>query len=298
MTQSAASRVEQPGPIGPGIGPGVGQRGLGVLLLVISATAFSTAGLFTKGVEAGAWSVIFWRGLSAGAFTLVYLALLGRLRSELAAMGRSGWAVALIGAAGTAAYIPALKITSIANVTLIYAAVPLLAAALAWAWVGERPTRRVSLCCLAAFLGVLVIVRGSLGRPELLGDLLALAMTLCLACILVIYRRYPETPAGAPALLMSLLLLPPALLFSEPLATSAGETWILVAFGLVFALASVTMLEGARRIPAAEAALLSAMETPLAPFWGWLLLGDLPPAVTWIGGAFIMAAVLASQRRR
>jgi hypothetical protein len=32
---------------------------IGVILLVISAITYSTAGLFTKGVEAGSWDVIF-----------------------------------------------------------------------------------------------------------------------------------------------------------------------------------------------------------------------------------------------
>jgi len=47
----------------------------GVALVCISAIAFSTAGLFTKGVSADAWSVIFWRGVSAAVFTLVYALL-------------------------------------------------------------------------------------------------------------------------------------------------------------------------------------------------------------------------------
>ncbi len=45
----------------------------GVLLMLISALVFSTAGIFTKGVAADAWSVIFWRGLFAALFTGVYV---------------------------------------------------------------------------------------------------------------------------------------------------------------------------------------------------------------------------------
>lgn len=277
---------------------GLNQRGLGVALLLLSAMVFSTAGLFTKGVDAGSWSIIFWRGLFAGLFTLAYLACRGRLRLEFATLGASGWAIAIIGAAGTSIYIPALKITSIANVTLIYAAVPLLAAAMAWAWIGERPSRRVLLCCLTAFLGVLIIVQASLGAPELAGDLMALGMTASLAAIMVIYRRCPETPAGAPALLMCVFLMPAALLFGEPFAATSGEIGIMSAFGLVFAVAAVSLAEGARRVPAAEAGLLSALEMPLAPLWAWLLLADLPPSDTWIGGSAIMAAVLYSQLER
>ncbi|GAB5467284.1 MAG: EamA family transporter [Rhodospirillales bacterium] len=277
------------------VAPAANQRSLGVLLVVVSAMVFSTAGLFTKGVAADAWSILFWRGLAAAIATSLYLASRGSLRRELATMGPSGWAVALIGAAGSSAYIPALKITSIANVTLIYASIPLMAAALAWVTIGERPTRRAGACCLLAFLGVLVIVQGSLGRPELLGDLLALIMTLSLAVIMVIYRCYPETPAGGPAVLMSLLVMPAAALFGDPAAAPLGEIAWMGAFGLVFAVASVTLAEGARRIPAAEAGLLSALDTPLAPLWAWLLLAEVPGQATWIGGALVMAAVLFSQ---
>lgn len=42
---------------------------VGVILLVVAAVTFSTAGIFTKAVEAGVWSVIFWRGVFAAAFT-------------------------------------------------------------------------------------------------------------------------------------------------------------------------------------------------------------------------------------
>ena len=113
-------------------------------------------------------------------------------------MGYSGWAAGLVGASGSAAFISAFKLTSIANVSLIYAASPLLASLLAWAWAGERLTRRVLLGCAAAFTGVAIIVSGSIGGVNLRGDLLAAWMTLALAIWMVIYRRYPKTPAAGP----------------------------------------------------------------------------------------------------
>ncbi len=280
---------------GPARTFGLSPHGIGVLLVIVSATVFSTGGLFTKGVSADAWSIIFWRGLFAGGFTLLYLALKGRLGRELATMGPSGWAVALIGASGSAVYIPALKITTIANATLIYATVPLLAAALAWMWIGERMSRRVTLSCLAAFCGVFVIVQGSLGKPHLIGDLLTLWVTLVMAIIMVIYRRYPLTPAAAPAVVMSFVLLPPALLFGAPFEAELHEIPIMAAFGLTFAVAAVTLAEGSRRVPSAEAGLLSAMETPLAPIWAWLLLAEIPASAPFVGGAVVMAAVVVSQ---
>ena len=43
------------------------QVALGRVLVALPAVAWSTAGIFTKGVEADVWTVLLWRGLLAGA---------------------------------------------------------------------------------------------------------------------------------------------------------------------------------------------------------------------------------------
>ena len=270
-------------------------RRSGVVLMLISALVFSTAGLFTKGVAADAWSVIFWRGLFAALFTGVYILSNGKINHEFRCMGKPGWAVALVGAAGTAAFIPAFKLTSIANVSLIWATGPFVAASIAWIWFRERPTMPIMIASITALSGVFLIVGGSLGEAHLSGDLLALWMTLMMSIIMVVYRRYPQTPAAGPAAVSSLLLLPFGLYFSDPFAAPINEIVIMAAFGLVFALASVMLQEGARRLPPAEAALISAAETPLAPLWAWMLFSELPPVYTIAGGTVILFAVFGSQ---
>jgi drug/metabolite transporter (DMT)-like permease len=267
----------------------------GVILILISATVFSTAGLFVKGVESDAWTILFWRGLSAAIFTAIYVAWRGNLQREFLGMGKPGIMAAIVGALATIAFIPSFKFTSIANVSLIYAAVPFVAAAIAWLWMREKPTPAVLVASLAAFSGVVIIVGGSLHSINLRGDLLALWMTIGMAGYLCIYRRYPNTPAAGPAVLLSLLLVPSGLLLSSPLSAPPHEITIMCSFGLVFAVASVTMAEGARRLPAAETALLSALETPLAPIWAFMFFTEMPTAYTVVGGAIILVALFGSQ---
>lgn len=91
----------------------------GVALLVLSAVTFSSVGIFTKGVSADAWSVIFWRGLSGAIFSLIFLAGRSKVRDELLRFKFPAVLAALLGASGTAAFIPAFKLTSVANVSLI-----------------------------------------------------------------------------------------------------------------------------------------------------------------------------------
>ncbi len=267
----------------------------GVIFIVISATVFSTAGLFVKGVESDSWTILFWRGLSAAIFTVIYIGWRGTLQREFLGMGKPGIMAAIVGALATIAFIPSFKFTSIANVSLIYAAVPFVAAAIAWLWMREKPTPAVLVASLAAFSGVVIIVGGSLHSVNLRGDLLALWMTIGMAGYLCIYRRYPNTPAAGPAVLLSLLLVPPGLFVSDPLSAPLHEIIIMCSFGLVFSLASVTMAEGARRLPAAETALLSALETPLAPLWAFMLFTEIPTIYTVVGGAIILVALFGSQ---
>lgn len=269
----------------------------GTLLILASAIAYSTAGLFTKGVAAGPWDVIFWRGFFAAAFIVVWIGRRRSFRQDFVGMGYSGWAVGLVGALGTAAFIPAFKLTSIANVSLIYAVSPLIAALFAWIAIGERVSARTMTGCVAALLGVAIIVSGSIGHISLNGDLLALGMTIAMASIMVIYRKYPDTPGAGPQVLQSLLLLPFAMLFGDPFHIERSEILILAAFGFLFAIASVALAEGAKRVPSGQTALLSSLETPLAPAFAFLLFTEVPNSETFLGGSVVLFAVLFSIRR-
>ncbi|MEQ8333771.1 DMT family transporter [Nisaea sp.] len=267
----------------------------GVGLVGISVLFFSTAGLFTKGVPEDAWTIVFWRGLAAAGFTLGYLLMTGGLRQELAGFGWPALFVSLLGASGSAAFISSFKLTSIANVALIYATVPLLAAILAWICLRERPTTRTILASGATLAGVLIIFGGSLGGASLTGDLLALWMTVTLAGSMVLYRRWPETPTGMPSALSSIVLLPVALLAAAPLDAAPEYMPAMAGFGLVFAVASITLMAGARLLPSAETGLLSALETPVAPLLAFLFLAEVPSTATFVGGGVILSAIFWSQ---
>ena len=269
---------------------------IGIILLVAAAVTFSTAGIFTKGVVAGAWAVIFWRGIFAAAFTTGWIINQGTFRFNFHSLGYRGWAVGIVGAIGTAAFIPAFKLTSIANVALIYAIAPLIASVLAWRLIGERITIRTLFGSLCAFLGVVIIVSGSIGQINIQGDVLALVMTTAMATIMVIYRKYPNTPGAGPSVLQSLILLPPSFALGAPFRTDPLEICVLAAFGLLFAVASVTLAEGAKRVPSGQTALLSALETPLAPVLAFIVFTEIPSMATILGGSVVLVAVLLSIR--
>src|SRR5512143_2613322 len=105
---------------------GRGQEGLGILLLVGSAVAFSTAGYFTRLIPVDVWTLLFWRGIFAGLFVmgvLVWQHGADAWRS-IPAMGLPGLAVTALSSSGMIFFIHAFRHTSVADVAIVYAAAP------------------------------------------------------------------------------------------------------------------------------------------------------------------------------
>ena len=271
----------------------------GIVLVAISAIIWSTAGLFTKSVSADVWTILFWRGLFSALFMFTYL--FWQARSDFIAqfgrMGIPGWIAAAIGAASTVCFISAFKNTSIANVGIMWATSPFVAGLLAWLLIREKTSRNTILASAAAFTGVVVMLSGSLGTSNLYGDFLALLMTIGMATFMVMVRMYPQAPMVLAGTMSSVILVIVALAMTNPFSVIAADLPWLIGFGSVFAVGTILLTEGTRLIPASQAALIGALETPLAPIWAWLLLAELPPVATWIGGAIVMAAVLCSIAR-
>jgi len=267
---------------------------LGLALVSASALAWSTAGLFTRFIEVDTGTMLVWRGVfGALGILAIAFALQGRAAlHDFARMGAPGWIFAIVSALGMLCYINALRITTVAHVSFIYATVPLVAAALAWLAIGERPGRSALVASFVSLLGVGVIV--GLGvEGNLFGDLLAFAMTLSLAVMMVISRRFrgiPTLPAASLSAILSGMI---ALPFADNLVVSLPDLGLLAAFGLVNSALGLALLTlGARLLPAIETALIGAVETPLAPIWIWLFFAEIPSGATLIGGALVLVAVV------
>lgn len=207
-------------------------------------------------------------------------------------LGWAGWAAATVSSMATVCFIAAFKNTAVANVAIIYATAPFAAAAIAWVWMRETPglaTLAAAGLCLA---GVTVMVGGSVGRPDLTGDLLALGMTALMALMMVIVRRHPDRPMTmAVGPVSCFQLVATVWVMGAQLDVSVSELVLLAGFGIVHAAATVLLAEGLLRIRAAEAALLGALEVPLAPLWSWLILSEILRMPTVAGGVVVFATL-------
>ena len=266
---------------------------LGFLLVGLSALAWSTAGIFTKGINVDVWIILFWRGLFSAAFIALYIVWLkrGKWIDEFALLGLPGWSAATVGSLATICYLSAFKFTSIANVVVIYATTPFIAAGLAWLFTRERTDRMTLTASAAALVGVLVMIGGSLGTPSLDGDMLAIAMAVLMSAMIVLIRKFPYAPMVAAMCVSSLQIAVVASLVVDPFRVSHVDLLWLVAFGIVQAVAVIMLTEGAYRIPAPQTALIGSLEIPLAPVWAWMVLSEIPARTTVLGGVVVLIAV-------
>ena len=271
-----------------------GQHWLGIVLNLASAVAYSTSGFYTRLIPLDPWTILFWRGIFAGAFIgSVIVWLHGRRTLDIVrGIGAPGVAAAFLSTVATIMYINAFRRTSVADVMIMNATTPFVAAALGWLWLRERERWSTLVASAIALLGTTIMVGGAIREGHLIGDLLAFGMAVCMAGMMLIIRRHRDTPM-LPAACLSALLCP---VFVWPLARfgvpGPADMLNLVLFGVTqFGLGLLLLTLGARLVSATETALIQAAEVPLGPLWVWLAFREAPPLPTWIGGAIIMTAV-------
>ncbi|MGI9614361.1 MAG: DMT family transporter [Acidimicrobiales bacterium] len=73
----------------------------------------------------------------------------------------------------------------------------------------------------------------------------------------------------------------------------AGDLWIFAVLGLMSALIGYSLSQAYRLGTAAVVASYEYVALPLAIFWGWLVFGEVPGPVVWVGIALIAGAGLA-----
>ena len=270
---------------------------IGMALVITSAIAWSTSGFFARTVPIDIWVVVFWRGIFGG-LSIAILAMIERGSFKfdlLRAFTPAGLALMFISATGKLAFIYALQNTTVANVTVLYATLPFITALLAWLWFRERASKRTLIASSVAGMGVTITVIGSagLGGGHILGDLAAIYMTCTMAMMTVIMRRHREVPMLESAAMSGFVAAAIAFFFCDPMTATLTQIGWLALFGIVTQGAGLGIYTmGARRLPSAQAALLSASEVPLSPLWVWIFFAEVPALATFVGGGLVLGAIL------
>ncbi len=268
-------------------------------MLVVSTDSF-----FVRWSRAEVWDLVFWVAL----ISLVTYFVTGS-RSESMNPIRS-WrrfpipltAIAVLSTVSQISYITAVTRTTVSNVVVIVGASPVTVALVGRVFFGEKTSRKVWTAIVLTFAGMTVIVAGSVGEPNLDGDLLAVAAVLAFSIGVNIWRRWPDMSRIVGLSMSAVLSVAAASFFASPLALDGRAYLACLGMGLLNPLGRLLHTNAPRYAPAAEVALFTPVETVAASVWAWLAFSEVPAVGTVIGAVIIVAGVLygtiASRERR
>ncbi|GJG87493.1 hypothetical protein tb265_26740 [Gemmatimonadetes bacterium T265] len=276
--------------------------------LLTAAVLFSTGGAAIKAAALTSWQIASFR--SGIAAVVVWL---------FVPQARAPWSpriliVAAVYAATMVLFVAANKLTTSANTIFLQSTAPLYVL-LAGPLLLHEPVTRADLALVAAVAAGMALFFVAPGAPQATapdparGNLLAALSGLAWAGTVLGLRwlgRAPVTAvestdeaAAAPALvtvvagnaLAFLACLPAALPVAHATAASVG---VVLYLGVVqIGIAYLALAAAMPHVPALEASTLLLVEPALNPAWAYLVHGERPSALAWLGGAIILLSALA-----
>jgi drug/metabolite transporter (DMT)-like permease len=271
-------------------------RRRGLLLVLAGTVVWSLAGVFARLLaHLDVWTVLGWRA-AFGFLSITVIGIvdwrLGRLTDPFG-FGPISILIVIMSTMAISSYAAAVMTTPVADVLVIYATLPFVAAGLAFAINRERASRRTLIAAAAALVGVVIMVGAGLGTGRLPGQGLSLLMTVAFAGMVVLQRRQPGLSMIAVNALGALGAMTLGLAYSPHPTLHAYDFAVLFLYGLTtIGIGFVTYMEGAKLIPSAEAGLISMLDVVLGPLWVFIGFGENPGTATFVGGAIVLCAAI------
>jgi drug/metabolite transporter (DMT)-like permease len=216
-----------------------------------------------------------------------------------------------------------LELTTVSHASLMVGAMPVLLAAAAALFAGERLDTIGWLALFASTTGAALIVMGGgrtpAGRdePSLTGDLLVVASLFTALAWILLSKKLMETHSPpvvtaytilSGSVILAACVLGPWLLSPwthrkadpPPFAHVSALAWTALAMSGLFCTALTTFLWnwGIHHVPASRAGVFLNIEPALGSFLGVELLGEHLGQFAWLGGALILGAAVTLTVRR
>jgi len=215
-----------------------------------------------------------------------------------------------------------LALTTVSHASLMVGAMPVLLAAAAALFAGERLDWIGWLALAGSTAGAALIVLGGTrgpaahGQPSLTGDLLVVASLVTALAWILLSKKLMQTHSPpvvtsysilAGTAMLAVVVLGPWLLSPlthgkaqpPPFAHMSTTAWIALAISGLFCTALTTLLWnwGIHHVPASRAGVFLNIEPALGSWLGVQLLGEHLGPYAWAGGALILAAAVTLTTR-
>lgn len=275
--------------------------------LLAGATFIALSPIFVRVSEAGPTATAFWRvALAVPALWALYWA-----KPAARARRYSGkWPLLL--AAGFAFagdlgfWHTSIKLTSVANSTLLANLASIFVTLAAWIFLRQRPTRVFLTGLGAALIGVTLLVHSSLefSPTGLSGDALGVVTAMFYAAYILAVkglRDRGETTLHLMAVtstVTAVLLFPVALATGERmLPASASGWWILLGLALVSHAAGQGLIAYAlAHLPAVFSSVSLLFQPVMAALFAWALLAEPLAALQVTGGLVVLLGIYLARR--
>lgn len=199
-------------------------------------------------------------------------------------------------------WIASLRLTSVAVSTVLVSTHPFLVVAVGARAFGERVPAAALAAAGLAVVGATLVGTGDLGLGEnaLLGDLLAFLGAVTVAGYFLIGRHLRQRMGVLPYAVVAYsaaaaVLLAGALLTGEPVTGFSRRDWLIfLALAAFPTILGHTVLNWALRYVRAAVASVSLLGEPVgATLLALILFGELPGALSLLGGLLILAGIFA-----
>ena len=266
----------------------------GFVLTLLGVLIFTPDALLIRLTDLEFFSLTVGRGTIGGLAMLLGCALYYRsnFKKQILAIGGWGLVLAVLQGSFTWTFYGALKNTSVANVLIFFASMPLIAALMSKVFLHEQVQKATWIAIGVVVLGLLLVGSRGLIVGNWLGDFLALMCAVIMAGFFTIVRGKNAVnliPATGFGLLLAALVASPFAIYPE--MSTSQWVYLIIGAGFILPVALGLLTLGPRYIPAHEAAMLSLLETVLGPLWVWLVISERPDANTIIGGAIVVGTL-------
>ncbi len=260
---------------------------------------WAASGVIAKGItELGTFAVVFWRMWIYAVIVILFLKVRGTpLRKESL---RISWKGGVSLGADIMLFFSALRLTTVANATVIGSCQPLIMLFIAGRIFGERPRRYDWVLALVAIAGVATVMFGSTGVQgwSLSGDLLSVATVVAWTLYFVFSKlssRKIESSqyTGATALICALFATPFALASGQLFDMPSANAWIwlfILSIGPGFA-SHMLMNWALAHIPVWFGSTLTLAIPVTATVMAWVFLGEDVVALQFVGMGVVLFAL-------
>jgi drug/metabolite transporter (DMT)-like permease len=270
----------------------------GVLLTVFGVLVLTPDALLVRLVETDHWTLLFWRSLFAGIslFILNVFFEKNSLIKAISGLFKNGLFSTLMFAGSNICFVISITHTAAANTLVILASTPFIAAILTVCLKQKNLELRTWVTIFFAVLGIVLVFWGRFGDGNTFGDIFALLCALFMAAALVSVNLHPTINTTAAIGLGSLLTAIFSFCIGADLAAASSNDFLLLFLngGIILPIALGLIAYGPKLISAPEVSLIMLLETVLGPLWVWLVLSEKPLLQTFIGGGFVIAAILVN----